>query len=153
MIMSKKRIGIVVSRFNEDITRALLDGALKAAAESGISKEEIDIYWVPGAFELPLVAKKMALTKQVDAVVCLGAVLQGETKHFDYVCQGVSMGVTQVTLETEKPVLFGVLTCDRKQAIARTQPDRNKGYDVMLGALEMIDVCSKVDAKTEKLLQ
>lgn len=152
MMMEDKRIGIVVSRFNEDITQSLLQGAYKAAAQNGILEEELDVIWVPGAFELPLVAKKMAQTRKYDAILCLGAVLQGETKHFDVVCSGAAIGVTQAALDTGIPILFGVLTCNRAQALARTSPQRNKGYDTFMAALDMIDVCSQIEPKTEKLL-
>ncbi len=137
LIASELRLGIVVGRFNEFIGGKLLDGAIDAAVRHGIDKEDITVAWVPGAFEIPLVAKKMVNSGVYDAVVCLGAVIKGSTPHFDYVSAEVSKGIAQVSLQSEKPVIFGVLTTDRqilssKQSNVQEQKPETKGQRLLL---------------------
>ena len=136
------KIGIVVARFNEFITSKLLSGALDGLKRHEVSEENIDIAWVPGAFEIPLVASKMAQSGRYDAVICLGAVIRGSTSHYDYVCNEVSKGIAQVGLSTGIPVLFGVITTENiEQAIARAGSKAgNKGYDCALSAIEMVNL-------------
>lgn len=136
------KIGIVVGRFNEFIVSKLLGGALDALKRHGVDEENIEVAWVPGAFELPLVAKKMVNTDKYDAVICLGAVIKGSTPHFDYVCSEASKGIAAVSLQTEKPVIFGVLTTDTiEQAIERAGTKAgNKGYDAAVTAIEMANL-------------
>ncbi|QJA07583.1 6,7-dimethyl-8-ribityllumazine synthase [Romboutsia sp. CE17] len=136
------KIGIVVGRFNEFIVSKLLGGALDALNRHGVDEENIEVAWVPGAFELPLVAKKMVNTDKYDAVICLGAVIKGSTPHFDYVCSEASKGIAAVSLQTEKPVIFGVLTTDTiEQAIERAGTKAgNKGYDAAVTAIEMANL-------------
>ncbi|MGX4599636.1 6,7-dimethyl-8-ribityllumazine synthase [Faecalimicrobium sp. JNUCC 81] len=136
------RIGIVVGRFNEFIVSKLLDGALDGLKRHGLEEENIEIAWVPGAFEIPLVAKKMAKSNKYDAVICLGAVIKGSTPHFDYVCAESSKGIASVSLNTEIPVIFGVLTTDSiEQAIERAGTKAgNKGYDAAVSAIEMANL-------------
>src|SRR5699024_5035243 len=132
------KIGIVVSRFNELITRNLLEGAEKTLKAHGVNEEYINIVWVPGAFEIPLAAKILA-EKEYDAVITLGVVIQGETAHFDYVCNEVAKGVSQVGLQMKKPIIFGALTTDTiEQAIERAGTTKgNKGADAANAAIEM----------------
>ncbi len=136
------RIGIVATRFNEFIVGKLLSGALDGLKRHGVEEEEITLLWVPGAFEIPLAAKKMAASGQYDAVLCLGAVIRGATSHYDYVCSEVSKGIAHASMETGVPVLFGVLTTDTiQQAIERAGTKAgNKGYDCALGAIEMVNL-------------
>lgn len=136
------RVGIVVGRFNEFIGSKLLGGALDGLKRHGVEEENIEIAWVPGAFEIPLIAKKMVKTKKYDAVICLGAVIKGSTPHFDYVCAEVSKGVATVSLDSEVPVIFGVLTTDSiEQAIERAGTKAgNKGYDAAVTAIEMANL-------------
>ena len=136
------KFGIVVARFNEFITTKLLGGALDTLHRHGAKDEDVDAAWVPGAFEIPLAAKKMAESGKYDAVICLGAVIRGSTSHYDYVCNEVSKGIAQVSLKTGVPVLFGVLTTENlEQAIERAgSKSGNKGYDCALSALEMISL-------------
>ena len=139
------KVGVVVARFNQLVTQALLDGVLSRARELGISDEHVPVVWVPGAVELPLVAQQMAKTVDFDAVICLGAVIRGETSHYDYVCDQVSAGCQKVALQYDIPVIFAVLTTEnRQQAMARAGGERgNKGCDAIDAALEMIDVMRK----------
>lgn len=134
-----KKFGIVVARFNEFITGKLLEGALDAIKRHDGNLDDTDIAWVPGCFEIPVVAKKMVQTKRYDAVICLGAVIRGSTPHFDYVAAEVSKGVAHVGLENSTPVIFGVLTTDTiEQAIERAGTKAgNKGSDAAVGAIEM----------------
>lgn len=141
------KIAIVKSEFNQQIIEKMEAGAKEAACEEKISLDQIETYTVPGAFELPLIAKKLAKTQAYDAVICLGAVLKGETAHFDYVSMGVTMGIIQASLDTEVPILFGILTCDFKQALVRSQGDRNKGYHTFKAAISMIDTCVEIKNK------
>lgn len=141
------RVGIVIARFNEFITSKLLGGALDGLKRHGMSESDIEIAWVPGAFEIPLVASKMANSSKYDAVICLGAVIRGSTPHFDYVCAEVSKGVASVSLSTGKPVIFGVLTTDSiEQAIERAgTKSGNKGYDAAITAIEMINLLNSIE--------
>ena len=136
------KIAIVASRFNEFITSKLIGGAEDCLIRHGVAADDIALAWVPGAFEIPLIAKKLADSKQYDAVICVGAVIRGATSHYDYVCAEVSKGIAQVGLQTEVPVLFGVLTTDTiEQAIERAGTKAgNKGYDCAMGALEMANL-------------
>ncbi|MCT4619392.1 MAG: 6,7-dimethyl-8-ribityllumazine synthase [Marinisporobacter sp.] len=136
------KFGIIVGRFNEFIGGKLLSGALDALKRHGVEEENIEITWVPGAFEIPLVAKKMAKSQKYDGVICLGAVIKGSTPHFDYVSNEVTKGIAHVSLETELPVIFGVLTTDTiEQAIERAGTKAgNKGYDAAVTAIEMANL-------------
>lgn len=136
------RVGIVVGRFNEFIVSKLLGGAIDGLKRHGVEEDNIEVAWVPGAFELPLVAKKMAQNENYDAIICLGAVIKGSTLHFDYVCAEASKGIASVSLSTEKPVIFGVLTTDTiEQAIERAGTKAgNKGYDAAVTAIEMANL-------------
>lgn len=140
------RIGIVAGRFNEFITSKLVGGAVDALKRNDVNDEDIDIAWVPGAFEIPLITKKMAESKKYDAILTLGAVIKGATPHFDYVCAEVSKGVAQISLQTGLPVMFGVLTTNNiEEAIERAGTKAgNKGADVAFGALEMIDLIKNI---------
>ena len=143
---SKKRFGIVAGRFNELITRKLVEGALDCLIRHGADKGAITIVWVPGAFEIPLTAQKMARTKNYDAIICIGAVIRGGTPHFDYVAAEVSKGVAKISLDESLPVIFGVLTTDTiEQAVERAGTKAgNKGWDAALSAIEMADLFSKL---------
>ncbi len=136
------KVGIVVSRFNDFISSKLLSGAKDALFRHGVAEEDVEVAWVPGSFEIPLVAKKMAAGDKYDGVICLGAVIRGDTPHFDYICAEVSKGVARVGLETEKPVMFGIITTDTiEQAIERAGTKAgNKGFDAALGLLEMANL-------------
>lgn len=140
------KIGIVAARFNDFIVSKLVDGALDGLKRHGVNENNIDISLVPGAFEIPLLAKKMAKTNNYDAIICLGAVIKGSTPHFDYVCAEVSKGVASVSLEYEKPVIFGVLTTDSiEQAIERAGTKAgNKGYDAAVTAIEMANLLNEI---------
>ena len=140
------KFGIIVGRFNEFIGGKLLGGAIDALKRHGVEEDEIEIAWVPGAFEIPLVAKKMVKSKKYDAVICLGAVIRGSTPHFDYVSSEVTKGVASVSLETEVPVIFGVLTTDTiEQAIERAGTKAgNKGYDAAVTAIEMANLLKQI---------
>lgn len=140
------KVGFVVARFNEFITNKLLGGAIDALTRHDVSEEDIEVAWVPGAFEIPLVAKKMAESKKYDAVICLGAVIRGNTSHYDYVCSEVSKGVANVSLSAEIPVMFGVITTENiEQAIERAGTKAgNKGYDCAVGAIEMINLINEM---------
>ncbi len=141
------KIGIVISRFNVFITQKLLEGALDTLKRHKVSEGNIYIIWVPGAFEIPLVAKKLAQTQKFDAVICLGAIIRGATPHFEYVAAEASKGVAQVMLETGVPVIFGILTTDTiEQAIERAGTKAgNKGAEAALSALEMISLLKKIE--------
>lgn len=136
------RIGIVVARFNEFITSKLLGGAIDGLVRHGMNEEDVDVAWVPGAFEIPLIAKKMAKSGKYDAVIALGAVIRGSTSHYDYVCNEVSKGVAAASLDSGVPVMFGVVTTENiEQAIERAGTKAgNKGYDCALGAIEMVNL-------------
>lgn len=141
------RIGIVVARFNEFITSKLLGGAMDGLVRHGMNEEDVDVAWVPGAFEIPLIAKKMAKSGKYDAVIALGAVIRGSTSHYDYVCNEVSKGVAAASMETGVPVMFGVVTTENiEQAIERAGTKAgNKGYDCALGAIEMVNLIRTMD--------
>ena len=140
------RVGIVAARFNEFIVSKLLSGCEDGLLRHGVRSEDIAVAWVPGAFEIPLAAQTMAKSGKYDAVITLGAVIRGATSHYDYVCAEVSKGVAQASLQTGKPVLFGVLTTDTiEQAIERAGTKAgNKGYDCALSAIEMVNLFSKL---------
>ncbi|HCW03874.1 MAG TPA: 6,7-dimethyl-8-ribityllumazine synthase [Clostridium sp.] len=146
LIAEGLRFGIIVGRFNEFIGGKLLAGAIDALKRHGAKDEDIEIAWVPGAFEIPLIAKKMVKSNKYDAVICLGAVIRGSTAHFDYVCAEVSKGIANVSLETEVPVIFGVLTTDSiEQAIERAGTKAgNKGYDAAVTAIEMANLIKEM---------
>ena len=146
LIAKGMRVGIVAARFNEFITSKLLSGALDGLLRHDIDGDDIHVAWVPGAFEIPLAASKMAKSGKYDAVICLGAVIRGSTSHYDYVCNEVSKGVAAVGLETGVPVLFGVLTTENiEQAIERAGTKAgNKGYDCALSAIEMVDLLREI---------
>lgn len=141
------RFGIVIGRFNEFISSKLLSGALDALRRHGASDDAIDIAWVPGAFEIPLVAQKMAQSEKYDAVICLGTVIRGATPHFDYVANEVAKGVAQVGLKTSVPVIFGVLTTDTiEQAVERAgTKSGNKGFDAAVSAIEMANLLRNLE--------
>ena len=136
------KFGVVAARFNDFITSKLLEGAMDALIRHGAESDDVSVAWVPGSFEIPLAAQKMAASGKYDAVICLGAVIKGSTDHYDYVCAEVSKGVAQVGLNSGIPVLFGVLTTDNiEQAIERAGTKAgNKGYDVAVSAIEMVDL-------------
>ena len=140
------KIAIVVSRFNEFITSKLLGGAIDALKRHEADENSITTYWVPGAFEIPLVAKKLAASKDYDAVICLGAVIRGSTSHYDLVCAEVTKGIAQVSLATEKPVIFGIVTTDNiEQAIERAGTKAgNKGFDAAMSAMEMMNLLKNI---------
>lgn len=141
-----KRFAIVVSRFNELIGGKLLDGAVDCLVRHDAGEERIDVYWVPGAFEIPLVAKKAAETGVYDAVICLGAVIRGETPHFDFVASEASKGIALAGLETGVPVIFGIVTTDNvEQAVKRAGTTAgNRGFDAAMSAIEMSNLMKKI---------
>ncbi|MCI5593521.1 MAG: 6,7-dimethyl-8-ribityllumazine synthase [Clostridia bacterium] len=143
------RVGIVAARFNEFITSKLISGAMDGLVRHNVNEDNIHIAWVPGAFEIPLIASKMAKSGNYDAVICLGAVIRGATSHYDYVCNEVSKGIAAISLETGVPVMFGVVTTDNiEQAIERAGTKAgNKGYDCALGAIEMVNLLRSIDAE------
>ena len=142
VIGQKMKVGLVASRFNEFIVSKLVSGAVDGLVRHGVEDDVISLAWVPGAFEIPVVAQKMAESGKYDAVICLGAVIRGATSHYDYVCNEVSKGVAQVGLKTGIPVLFGVVTTENiEQAIERAgTKSGNKGYDCALSAIEMVNL-------------
>ena len=148
LVAGKMKVGIVAARFNEFITGKLLSGALDGLSRHGVEGDDIDIAWVPGAFEIPLIASKMAKSGKYDAVICLGAVIRGSTSHYHYVCAEVSKGIATVSLNSDVPVMFGVLTTDTiEQAIERAGAKAgNKGYDCALGAVEMVNLIRAIEA-------
>ena len=143
---AKMKTAIVVSRFNEIITNKLLSGAEDGLLRHGVEADNISVFWTPGAFEIPMVAKKLCQSKKYDAVICLGAVIRGQTSHYDYVCNEVSKGVAQVSLETGIPVLFGILTTDNiEQAVSRAgSKSGNKGYECAVSAVEMVNLINQL---------
>ena len=142
LVASGIKVGIVAARFNEFITSKLLSGAIDGLVRHEVAEKDIDVAWVPGAFEIPLIASKMAKSKKYDAVICLGAVIRGSTSHYDYVCSEVSKGIAAVSLAADIPVMFGVLTTENiEQAIERAgTKSGNKGFDCATGAIEMINL-------------
>ena len=154
LVANDIKIGIVVARFNEFITSKLLSGALDNLKRENVNEKDIEVAWVPGAFEIPLIASKMAKSKKYDAIICLGAVkigravIRGSTSHYDYVCSEVSKGIAQISLNSEIPVMFGVLTTDTiEQAIERAGTKAgNKGSECAQGAIEMVNLIRTLDA-------
>ncbi len=146
MVVDGIKIGIVAARFNEFIVSKLIGGARDGLLRHDVKDEDITLAWVPGAFEIPVVAKKMAMSGKYDAVICLGAVIRGATSHYDYVCNEVSKGIASVSLESGIPVMFGVVTTENiEQAIERAGTKAgNKGYDCALGAIEMINLMKQI---------
>jgi 6,7-dimethyl-8-ribityllumazine synthase len=146
LIGSGLKIGIVVSRFNELLSSRLLGGARDALARHGVAEDDVDVAWVPGAFEIPLVAQKMASSKKYDAVIALGVIIRGATPHFEYVASEVSKGVAHASLHTGVPVMFGIVTADSiEQAVERAGTKQgNKGFDVAVSAIEMANLLKKV---------
>jgi 6,7-dimethyl-8-ribityllumazine synthase len=147
LVGSGLKVGIVVGRFNEFITSKLLGGAQDALKRHGLSETDVDIAWVPGAFEIPLIAQKMANSKKYDAVITLGTVIRGSTPHFDFVCNEVAKGVSAINLKSGIPVIFGVLTTDSiEQAIERAGTKAgNKGWDAATAAIEMANLCRSIE--------
>lgn len=147
LVAKGMRVGIVAARFNEFITSKLLSGALDGLVRHDVQEEDIHVAWVPGAFEIPLIASKMAKSGKYDAVICLGAVIRGSTSHYDYVCNEVSKGIAAVGLDSGIPVLFGVLTTENiEQAIERAGTKAgNKGYDCALSAIEMVNLIREIE--------
>jgi 6,7-dimethyl-8-ribityllumazine synthase len=140
------KFGLVLSRFNEFITKKLLEGAQDALLRHGVSEEDIETAWVPGSFEIPLVAKKLAETKRYDAVICLGTVIRGGTPHFEYIAAEVTKGIAKVGLETGLPVIYGIITADTlEQAIERAgTKEGNKGFDAAVSAIEMANIVKSI---------
>ena len=153
LVPQKIRVGIVASRFNEFITSKLLSGALDCLRRHGVPEDHITLAWVPGAFEIPLIASRMAASTRYDAVICLGAVIRGSTSHYDYVCSEVSKGIAQASLASKIPVMFGVLTTENiEQAIERAGTKAgNKGYDCAAGAIEMVNLMHELDRGHDSL--
>ena len=140
------KVGIIASLFNEIITNKLLGGAVDGLVRHGVEENNITAAWVPGAFEIPVIAEKMAASKKYDAIICVGAVIRGSTTHYDYVCNEVSKGISQVSMKTGVPVLFGVITTENiEQAIERAGSKAgNKGYDCALSAIEMVNLIKQL---------
>ncbi len=147
LVSQNMKVGIVCARFNEFIVSKLLSGCLDTLLRHGVQEHDISVAWVPGAFEIPLIAAKMAKSGKYDAVIALGAVIRGSTSHYDYVCSEVSKGIAQVALNSEIPVMFGVLTTDTiEQAIERAGTKAgNKGADCALSAIEMVDLIRSLE--------
>lgn len=147
LVSKEMKIGIVAARFNEFITAKLLSGALDCLKRHDVSEENIEVAWVPGAFEIPLIASKMAGCGKYDAMICLGAVIRGNTTHYDYVCSEVSKGIAHVSLNSGIPVMFGVLTTENiEQAIERAGTKAgNKGFDCAAGAIEMVNLIREIE--------
>jgi 6,7-dimethyl-8-ribityllumazine synthase len=146
-----RRCAVVVSRFNETITQRLLDGALDAFVRHGVAFDDVDVFWVPGAWELPAAARRVAGSERYDVLVALGAVIRGDTPHFEYVAGEASRGLSLASADFDVPIAFGVLTCDTMaQAEARAGGEHgNKGWDAALAALEMADLFDQVDGSAE----
>lgn len=148
LVANNIKVGIVVARFNEFITSKLLGGAMDGLLRHDVREEDIHVAWVPGAFEIPLIASKIAKSGKYDAVICLGAVIRGATSHYDYVCNEVSKGIATVSMNSDIPVMFGVVTTENiEQAIERAGTKAgNKGYDCALGAIEMVNLIREIEA-------
>ncbi|MCI6012774.1 MAG: 6,7-dimethyl-8-ribityllumazine synthase [Firmicutes bacterium] len=148
LVSRDTRVGIVAGRFNEFITSKLLSGAVDTLKRHDVKDEDIDVAWVPGAFEIPLIASTMASSGKYDAIICLGAVIRGNTSHYDYVCSEVSKGIAQVSLNSSIPVMFGVLTTENiEQAIERAGTKAgNKGSECAEGAIEMVNLIRAIRA-------
>ncbi|MCR5755370.1 MAG: 6,7-dimethyl-8-ribityllumazine synthase [Acetatifactor sp.] len=142
LVAENMKVAVVAARFNEFITAKLLSGAMDGLIRHGVEEEDVHVAWVPGAFEIPLAAAKMAKSGKYDAVICLGAVIRGATSHYDYVCNEVSKGIANVSVECGVPIMFGVLTTDNiEQAVERAGTKAgNKGYDCAVGAIEMVNL-------------
>jgi 6,7-dimethyl-8-ribityllumazine synthase len=142
LVSENIKVGIIATRFNEFIVSKLLDGALDGLKRHNVKETDIEVAWVPGAFEIPLIASKMAKCGKYDAVICLGTVIRGATTHYDYVCSEVSKGIATVSLNSDIPVIFGVLTTENvEQAIERAgTKSGNKGYDCAVSAIEMVNL-------------
>jgi 6,7-dimethyl-8-ribityllumazine synthase len=143
-----RRFAVVASRFNDVVVKKLVEGAVSCLRKHGIADDDLDVVWVPGAFELPLVSKRMAVTGGHDAVICLGAVIRGDTAHFDYVAGEAARGIRQASMETGVPVIFGVLTTDTfEQAMDRAGGKHgNKGWDAAMAAMETASVLEQIDS-------
>lgn len=143
---SKLKAAVVVSRFNELISKGLLEGALDCLKRHGAKEEKIEVLWAPGAFEIPLVAQKLARSKAYDAIICLGAVIRGATPHFDYIASEAAKGIAKVSLDTGVPVIFGVITADNlEQALERSgAKPGNKGFDAALSAIELANLMNQL---------
>lgn len=148
LVSKEIKVGIIAARFNEFITSKLIGGAMDGLKRHDVNEEDITLAWVPGAFEIPLIASKMAESGKYDAVICLGAVIRGSTTHYDYVCSEVSKGIATVSLKSDIPVMFGVLTTENiEQAIERAGSKAgNKGYDCAVGAIEMVNLIREIEA-------
>ena len=146
LVAKGMKVGIVVARFNEFIVSKLLSGALDGLRRHDVKEDDISVAWVPGAFEIPIAAQKMAGSGKYDAVICQGTVIRGSTSHYDYVCNEVSKGIAHVSMESQIPVLFGVLTTENiEQAIERAGTKAgNKGYDCALSAIEMVNLLKEI---------
>lgn len=147
LVSENIRVGIVAARFNEFITSKLLAGAVDCLKRENVAEDDIETAWVPGAFEIPLIASKMAASRKYDAIICLGAVIRGSTSHYDYVCSEVSKGIAQTALANGLPVMFGVLTTDTiEQAIERAGSKAgNKGFECAQGAIEMVNLIRSLE--------
>lgn len=147
LVSKEIRIGIVAARFNEFITSKLISGALDALKRHDVKEDDITLAWVPGAFEIPLIASKMSKSEKYDAVICLGAVIRGSTTHYDYVCSEVTKGIANVSLNCDIPVMFGILTTENiEQAIERAGTKAgNKGFDCAVGAIEMVNLIREIE--------
>ncbi|NOZ63604.1 MAG: 6,7-dimethyl-8-ribityllumazine synthase [Caldiserica bacterium] len=146
LISKGKRYGIVISRFNEFISSRLLSGAVDTLLRHGAKEEEIEVYWIPGSFEVPMAASKVAQKKDIDGVICLGTLIRGDTPHFDYIAKEVSKGIAEVALKSGKPVIFGIITADTlEQAIERAGTKAgNKGRDAALAVIEMVNLLENI---------
>lgn len=146
-----RRVVVLASRFNEPVVKKLVDGALEALVKYGVAYDDIDVVWVPGAWELPLAARWLLASERYDGLVAVGAVIRGETAHFDYIAGEASRGLSLLSAESETPIGFGVLTCDTdEQAEARAGGNHgNKGWDAAVATLEMIDLLSRLDPHDE----
>lgn len=147
LVSKEIKVGIVAARFNEFITARLLGGAMDGLLRHNVEEKDIYVAWVPGAFEIPLIASKFAKSGKYDAVICLGAVIRGSTSHYDYVCSEVSKGIAAISLESGVPVMFGILTTENiEQAIERAgTKSGNKGYDCAVGAIEMVNLIREIE--------
>ena len=150
LVSNQIKVGIVCARFNEFIVSKLLGGALDGLKRHNVEEDQIEVAWCPGAFEIPLIAQKMAGSGKYDAVICLGAVIRGNTSHYDFVCAEVSKGIASVSLNADLPVMFGILTTDNiEQAIERAgTKGGNKGYDCAVSAIEMVNLIREIETPT-----
>lgn len=146
LVAKNLKFGIVASRFNDFITKKLLEGALNTLTRHGVNENEIEVFWTPGAFEIPLAASQLAKSKKYDAIICLGTVIRGATPHFDYIANEVAKGIASVSLQSAVPTIFGIITSDNiEQAIERAgTKDGNKGSDAALSAIEMANLLKKI---------